>query len=184
MNERRPARPGATVAVWILAVLADSLTRSFQTEVFFLLPLAGMLILTIAGVWILIRLLLQRRWGYVLGLIAAWPVIALLPLFDIGDRVWGGISLAQHETRYQAISSRILTLPEAGDYAGETYWIESREPALIYYQRSGFLTDHGGFVYDATDSLPLENANSAIGGIGGYQTCNRLKPAWYRCWFS
>ena len=59
MTERRPARPGATVAVWSLAAFADPLTRSFQTEVFFLLPLVGMLIVTVAGLWILIHLLLQ-----------------------------------------------------------------------------------------------------------------------------
>lgn len=184
MTERRPARPGATLAVWSLAAFADPLTRSFQTEVFFLLPLAGMLIVTVAGIWILIRLLLQKRWGYALGLIAAWPVIALLPLFDAGDHLWGRISLAQHEARYQVINAEVLTLPEVGIHEGERYSIERRAPAQIYFERAAFLTDHGGFVYDATDSLPLEDANSAIGGMGGYQTCNRLKADWYRCWFS
>lgn len=184
MSERRHARPGAIVAIWILAAFADPLTRSFQSEVFFLLPLAGMLIVSVAGVWILIRLLLQRRWGYALGLIAAWPVIAVLPLFDVGDHLWGRISLAQHEARYQVIASQALTLPEVGVHGGERYWIERRAPAQIYFERAGFLTDHGGFVYDAKDALPREDPDSGIGGIGGYQTCNRLKPAWYRCWFS
>jgi len=172
------------MAAWFAATALNGLTTSVQSELFFFLPMVTMLVLTVCGLAVLVTLVLRRRWARVLLFVAAWPAMALLPLFEVGDRIWGSVSLAQHRAEYEAIIAASTTLPQSGERNGHQFWFERESPRLVYFQRAGFLTEHGGFVFDASDRLLLEEIDSGIGGVGGYQSCQRLEPRWYRCWFS
>lgn len=169
---------------WFAAAVLNDLTASAQSELFYFLPLLTMLAVTACGLVLLFTVLVRKSWARVVVLVAVWPTIALLPLFEVGDRIWGSISLAKHRAAYETILAEAATLPQSGQWNGHQFWFERESPLQVYFQRAGFLMDHGGFVFDASDRLPLDDPNSGIGGAGGYQTCQRLEARWYRCWFS
>jgi hypothetical protein len=168
----------------LAAVVLNDLTISPQSELFYFLPLLTMVVLTVCGLAVLLTALVRKSWGQALVFAAVWPAIALLPLFEVGDRIWGSISLAKHRVAYETILAEAGTLPQNGEWNGHEFWFERESPLQVYFQRAGFLMDHGGFVFDASDRLPLTDPNSGIGGAGGDQICQRLEARWYRCWFS
>lgn len=169
----------------LLAISALTLLAlDWVGEVAPLVTLIALPLLALVTLGFIVAFLMRRRRRAAAVLLIGVIGLAVSPLRAWGGALWFQTSLEQHQPTYLGIIAESEVLPVSGVRDGDQYWIERRTPALIYFERTGVLTSHGGFVYDATDTLKLEDPNSVMGGIGGYQSCIRLKSAWYRCWFS